>query len=95
MRPSPAILLWSCLLMAGPACAQTSPGAGPGVAPAGAVGSTATGDLPAKTGATTAVGQTKPPGGTVGDRLGTRPDLEEKSRALDKKIDRGICSGCK
>jgi hypothetical protein len=90
MRPLSAAILCGALLTAAPAGAQTAPGA----APAGTVGSTATGDLPAKTGATTAVGQTKPPGDTVGDRLGTRPDLEEKSRDLDQKINRGICSGC-
>lgn len=92
MRPlAVAAILCGALVLAAPARAQMAPAA----APAGTVGSTATGDLPAKTGATTASGQTKPPGDTVGDRLGTRPDLEAKSRDLDQKIDKGICTGCK
>ena len=105
MRPL-AIALVVGSLAAGPALAQLSPSApssglaptapvGSGAPAGGSVGSTATGGLPEKTGATTAVGQTKPPGTAVGDREGTRPDLEAKSRALDRKIDRGICTGCK
>ena len=102
MRPL-AIALILGSLAAGPALAQSSPSAassglvpaGPGAPAGGSVGSTATGGLPEKTGATTAVGQTKPPGTAVGDREGTRPDLEAKSRELDRKIDRGICIGCK
>ena len=42
----------------------------------------------------TATGQTKPPGAAVGDNLGSRPDLDEKSRELDRAINRGICRGC-
>lgn len=78
-------------LVAGSAAAQTAPGALP--AP-GAVGSTSTGDYPDRTGSITATGQTKPPGDAVGDGLGTRPDLEGKSRELDRKIRTGICNGC-
>jgi hypothetical protein len=89
MRPLPTALVLCGLL------AVAAPAMGQGTAPAGSVGSTATGDMPAKTGATTAVGQTKPAGDAVGDRLGTRPDLEEKSRDLDQKINKGICTGCK
>lgn len=91
MRPLRNLLLAGAILTAGPVFAQTSPG----VAPSGTVGSTATGAAPEKTGATTGVGQTKPPGDAVGDNLGTRPDLEQKSKQLDQKIDKGICSGCK
>ena len=64
------------------------------MAPEGA-GSTVDGRLPEKTGSTTAVGQTKPPGAPVGENEGTRPDLERKSRELDTKINQGICTGCK
>ena len=66
--------------------------AGPGVAPAGSVGSTADGVAPVTAGSTSAVGRTKPPG-TAAD--GTRPDLDAKSRQLDRKIKTGICTGCK
>ena len=69
--------------------------AGPGVAPVGSVGSTATGTAPDKTGSTTAVGQTKPPGTAVGEDRGTRPDLERKSDELSRRINTGICTGCK
>ena len=58
----------------------------------GSVGTTATGGLAPR--ATTATGQTKPPGEAGGAGLGTRPDLEVKSRELDRKIDTGICTGC-
>lgn len=95
MRPVPAILVCACLAVSGPALAQSASGlapTGPGAPPAGTVGSTATGDLPLKTGATTAVGQTKPPGDAA---PGTNSALEEKSRELDRKIDKGICTGCK
>lgn len=105
MRPVHVLSVCAALLFAGPAIAQSgsglssgittgsppSPG-GPGSLPAGSVGGTATGDLPLKTGSTTAVGQTKPPGEAA---PGTRTDLEEKSRELDRKIDKGICVGCK
>ena len=61
-------------------------------APAGSVGSTVNGQLPARAEATTAVGRTKPPGTAA---PGTRPDLEEKSRRLGERISKGICTGCK
>ena len=105
MRPVHVLSVCAALLCAGSAFAQSSSGlssglstgaptspAGPGTLPAGSVGSTATGDVPLKTGSTTAVGQTKPPGEAA---PGTRSDLEEKSRELDRKIDKGICVGCK
>ena len=105
MRPVYLALAGAFLLTAAPALAQTTPSAGSGLAPAapvapstspaGSVGSTVTGTAPEKTGSTTAAGVTKPPGATEGERLGTRPDLEEKSRQLDQKINKGICSGCK
>ena len=75
-----------------PAFAQTTaPGTdttSPAVASSGSAGGAATGG-------TTDVGQTKPPGAAVGDGLGTRPDLDQKSRQLDQKINQGICVGCK
>lgn len=101
----PALIAAAAFLLGSPSFAQTSsplphsgaaqPNAGPpGAARPGSVGSTRTGELPEKTGSTTAVGQTKPPGGALGDGLGTRPDLEEKSRDIDRNINKGICNGC-
>jgi hypothetical protein len=91
-------LIASGCLASGSALPQTAgdagSGASPGAAPLSSVGSTRTGGLPERAGATTAVGQTKPPGTAVGDGLGTRPDLEEKSRRIDRQIQTGICSGC-
>lgn len=92
------------LLAVSPAVAQTTaPSSGlapaspmaPSTAPSGTVGSTVNGAAPEKTGSTTAIGTTKPPGDAIGDRMGTRPDLEAKSRDLDQKINKGICVGCK
>jgi hypothetical protein len=75
-------------LLAGSAAqAQTTPSA----PPAGSVGSTINGSLPEKTGSTTAVGQTKPPGAAA---PGTNPRLDQESRSLDKRIRNGICQGC-
>lgn len=79
-------------LSSAPAGAQIS---SPGVPPTGSAGSTVDGGHPEKTGATTAVGQTKPPGGVLDDRAGTTPDLDQKSRDIDRQINTGICSGCK
>lgn len=71
-----------------PAFAQKSGGiTGGGIPPA----SGGAGD---RSGAVTATGQTKPPGTPVGDNMGTRPDLERKSRQLDRQIKDGICKGC-
>lgn len=81
-------LLVAAALSVAPALAQIPPPREGGPT----VGTTATGGLPDR--ATTATGQTKPPGAAEGDRLGTRPDLEAKSRELDRKIDTGICAGC-
>lgn len=105
MRTVHILSVCAALLSAGPAVAQSASGlnsgittgapsatSSPGTLPAGSVGSTATGDAPLKSGSTTAVGQTKPPGDAA---PGTRSDLEEKSRELDRKIDKGICVGCK
>ena len=89
-----AVAIWGAVLVAGPALAQGEAGA-PATGSSPAVGSTATGDMPQRTGSLTGVGQTKPPGAAVGENLGTRPDLVEKSRQLDRRIDSGICSGCK
>ena len=89
MKPLASFLAATILTVA-PALAQApSPPPRPGDA---SVGTTATGDLAPRD--TTAAGQTKPPGTAAGAGLGTRPDLEAKSRELDRKIDTGICRGC-
>ena len=100
----PRTLALAAFLLTAPfALAQTSsPGApgsspippaspGPAPLPAGSVGSTVSGGLPSRAASTTAVGRTKPPGEAA---PGTRPDLDAKSRQLDRKINRGICTGC-
>ena len=92
LRPTIAGLALAGLLTASSAYAQAPATTGPGLAPAGSVGSTSDGMAPAKAASTTAVGQTKPPG-TAAD--GSRPDLDQKSRELDRKIKTGICTGCK
>ena len=89
VRAAASAALVGALLWGNAALGQ---GAAPTTAPAGSVGSTVDGGAPAKLGSTTAVGRTKPPGAAA---PGTRPDLEEKSRALDRRINRGICTGCK
>lgn len=103
MRPLIAVVALG-LFAAGPSFAQTTaPSSGlapaspmaPTTPPAGSVGSTVNGGAPDRTGSTTAIGQTKPPGDAVGERMGTRPDLEAKSKELDQKINKGICVGCK
>ena len=86
-------LAFGAALLAVPATAQTA--GSPATAPSPSVGSTAGGGMPDRTAATTSVGQTKPAGAAVGDDLGTRPDLQQKSRELDRRIDKGICTGCK
>lgn len=93
MRAFVSVLVATACLAASPGFGQTSTGS-PGASPTGTVGSTRTGDDPEKTGSTTAIGQTKPPGQPVGDGLGTRPDLEDKSRDLTRRIQRDICTGC-
>jgi hypothetical protein len=98
LRPSIAGLALVGVLVTLPAFGQApaSPGPGatpaPGVAPAGSVGSTVDGASPARAASTSAVGRTKPPGAAAD---GTRPDLDAKSRQLDRKIKTGICTGCK
>lgn len=84
-------ILFAAALTVGPALAQdpvsnapTPPG---GIPPA----SGAAGD---RTGSITGTGQTKPPGDTLGGRAGTTPELERKSRQLDREITTGICKGC-
>lgn len=100
MRSSLSFLVLAACLAGAPVLAQTEETgragglSGPGVAPPGSVGSTRTGEAPEKTGSTTAIGQTKPPGQAVGDGLGTRPDLEDKSRDLTRRIQNDICKGC-
>jgi hypothetical protein len=86
-----AALVVGAAMAGGQAMAQTT--TEPATAPP--IGSTVTGAPADRTGSLTAVGQTKPSGAAVGDDLGTRPDLQEKSRKLDQQINQGICSGCK
>jgi hypothetical protein len=90
--PSKAALVLLGALLAVPAAAQSPASPGLGTAPPGSVGSTADGAPPATTASTSAVGRTKPPGAAAD---GTRPDLEAKSRQLDRKIKTGICTGCR
>ncbi|WP_407518791.1 hypothetical protein [Methylobacterium oryzisoli] len=42
----------------------------------------------------TALGTTKPDGAPLDARGGTRPDLDRRSRALDRLIATAICRGC-
>lgn len=80
------------LAFATPAPAQTSaPGATGGAGAAG--GPATTGSLDAGR-STTGTGQTKPGGDTLDARDGTTPELENKSRDIDRKIINGICRGC-
>ncbi len=68
-----------------------SAGAAPAATAAIPPASGAAGD---RTGSITGTGQTKPPGTAVGEGLGTRPDLDQRSRQLDRQIQTGICKGC-
>lgn len=82
------------LAVASPAVSQNiTTGAPPSSASPGGIppASGAAGD---RTGSIAPSGQTKPPGDPVGEGLGTRPDLEQKSREIDSKIRTGICKGC-
>ncbi|MDB5591415.1 hypothetical protein [Enterovirga sp.] len=93
------ILLAGTWLLAGPARAQATPPAGSGLSSSSGSGPAAplpnaTAGARDRTGGTTAVGRTKPPGSPVGDRAGTTPELDRKSQALDRQITRGICKGC-
>lgn len=88
MRFTTSTIALAVLLAAVPAAAQAP---APGTSGAGSTVGGAAGD---RTGSTTAVGQTKPPGAAVGDGLGTRPDLERKDQELTRRIERGICTGC-
>ncbi|NNM73620.1 hypothetical protein [Enterovirga aerilata] len=86
-----AALILAGALLALPAAAQSPPAPAPATPPPGSVGSTVDGTIPARAASTTAVGRTKPPGAAAD---GTRPDLEAKSRQLDRRIRTGICAGC-
>ena len=93
-----ATLAVASLGFAAPALAQVTPPVSTGTAP---MTTSPTGGIPPaaggagdRTGSVTGTGQTKPPGDVVGDRMGTRPDLERKSEDLDRKINTGICKGC-
>lgn len=94
IRPAAALALLACL-SAAPALAQTTPPVASGLAPSPASPTQgippATGGAGDRTGSVAATGQTKPPGEAA---PGTRPDLEQKSKQLDEKINRGICRGC-
>jgi hypothetical protein len=93
VRPSLAGLALLAALAVAPAAAQAPANApAPGTAPAGGIGTTVDGTAPARAASTSSVGRTKPPGAAAD---GVRPDLEQKSRQLDRKIQTGICSGCK
>ena len=90
MKIAPAVLALAASLLASPVLAQTTPPArssdlGAGLSAGGP------GD---RTGSVTAAGQTKPPGAALGPD-GSNDRLDEKSRELDKKIQNGICTGCK
>ncbi|GJD64077.1 hypothetical protein [Methylobacterium frigidaeris] len=54
----------------------------------------ATGALGPATRETTGVGQTKPPGAALGPDAGLTPDLQQRDREIQRKIDTGICDGC-
>lgn len=54
----------------------------------------ATGSLGPATRDTTGVGQTKPPGAALGPDAGLTPDLQQRDREIQRKIDTGICDGC-
>ena len=88
---STAALAVAAALLTTPAFAQTPTAPVTATPPVGSVGSTVTGDPPARAGSTSAVGRTKPPGAAAD---GSRPDLDVKSRQLDRKIKTGICRGC-
>ena len=89
---------FAAALLCGTASAQTTapvaPNAGPmTTSPTGGIPS-ASGGAADRTGSITETGQTKPPGDSVGERLGTAPELERKSEIIDQKIKGGICRGC-
>ncbi len=92
------LLTFAACLAACPALAQLTPPVAGGLPPSS---QSPTGGIPPaadgagdRTGSLTGAGQTKPPGSPVGDNLGTRPDLEQKSREIDRQISTGICKGC-
>ncbi|WP_375458637.1 hypothetical protein [uncultured Enterovirga sp.] len=97
MRLLPIIVAAACLASAA-ATGQTAPSgvdarspstAGPTPSPVGGAGRNVT-----------ATGQTKPPGAAVApnapidNRSGLTPELDRKSRELDRQISKGICKGC-
>ncbi|MET7243752.1 hypothetical protein ABZT49_10320 [Methylobacterium sp. EM32] len=43
---------------------------------------------------TTGVGQTKPPGAALGPDAGLTPELQQRDREIQRRIDTGICDGC-
>jgi hypothetical protein len=53
-----------------------------------------TGSLGPATRETTGVGQTNPPGAALGPDAGLTPDLQQRDREIQRKIDTGICDGC-
>lgn len=95
MNRSIAVLASLVCLAAVPAAGQTSPsGTGPAMSspgpnvPSNPTQASGPGD---RTGSVASTGQTKPPGAAAD---GAQPDLEKKSKELDQKINRGICTGC-
>ncbi|KMO34619.1 hypothetical protein VQ02_18860 [Methylobacterium variabile] len=67
---------------------------GPLLAQAPAQDPASTGSLGPATRETTDVGQTKPPGAALGPDAGLTPELQERDRQIQRKIDTGICIGC-
>lgn len=84
-----SILAAAACLVSLSAVAQGNPPAASGLSPgpASPMGGS-------RAGVIAPTGQTKPPGAPVGDRAGTTPDLDRKSRELDRQISKGICKGC-
>ena len=80
--------LLAAALAPAPLLAQTEP-PGPAVTEPGSTGS-----LGPAARDTTGVGQTKPPGAALGPDRGLTPALQERDRAIKRKIDSGICIGC-
>ncbi|UHC17555.1 hypothetical protein LRS73_06630 [Methylobacterium currus] len=79
-----AVLLAAALAPAPLLAQEMPPARDPGI----------TGSLGPATRETTGVGQTKPPGAALGPDAGLTPDLQQRDRAIQRKIDTGICAGC-
>lgn len=93
MTRSIAALVVAASILSWSAATAQSPSGPAAVSPGGGI-PPASGGAADRTGSIAATGQTKPPGAPVGDRLGTNPDLERKSQAIDQLVEKGICKGC-